>query len=276
MKTSCNQSEFQLAMEAPLCPKLLRSDAIVTQENGWHRTLTPSSPWAADDNEILFSNLSGDTQEVDACIDSLIDEYHGLGRPIRWCVYPWTYPDDLGQRLIERGAERSDVRALLAPTSLPLEQIEGADIVKVEPNSEDYAAYIELMASGEMSSGKQLPKDEIDFRSSRYHELISGPKPVMQLFLARVEGKAAGCAAVYIKDNSAWMTGDYVAPGFQGRGLFQSLISARLKALREMNIKFATGHGRLETSVPWLIRFGFQSIFPYEIYQINPPLSNQD
>ncbi len=270
MKISRRYTEFQIALSAPICPKLLRDDAVVIDENGWYRTITPSSPWAADDNEILFSNLG--EQYIDGQIESLIAEYQQQGRPMRWCVYPWDYPSDLGERLLQHGATRSDVQALLCDTALPLELVEGADVTRVNPDDdEEYEAYITLMASGIMSSGKTLPVDEVAFRRLRYRELMTAPDATLHLFLARYQSVVAGCGAMYIKGDSAWMTGDYVAPAYQSRGLFQSLIAARLKALHKMGIPIASGHGREETSVPWLKRFGFQSIFPYRIYQIDPP-----
>ncbi|MEK7989974.1 MAG: hypothetical protein VSS52_003115, partial [Thiotrichaceae bacterium] len=84
MKISRNYPQFQLALHSPLCPRLLRDDAITTIEDGWHWTLTPSSPWAADDNEILFSNLHG--QDIDGEIERRIAEYQKHSRPMRWCV----------------------------------------------------------------------------------------------------------------------------------------------------------------------------------------------
>ena len=261
---------FQLALHAPICRRLLRDDVILTENNGWFRTLTPSSPWAADDNEILFSNLQPD--DIDGQIDRLMADYQQLGRPMRWCVYPWTQPANLGERLLARGATQSRVRALVVETSMPLQSVEGADIERVDPQSDqDYDTYINFMAGGIMSAGKTLPEDEVNFRRKRYRELISGPNPTMHLFLARYQGTVGGCGAVYIKDNSAWLTGDYVAPAFQARGLFQSLIAKRLQVLQELGIQWATGHGREETSVPWLIRFGFKPVFAYQIYQIDMP-----
>ncbi|MFN7929538.1 MAG: hypothetical protein U0Y68_16645 [Blastocatellia bacterium] len=63
---------------------------------------------------------------------------------------------------------------------------------------------------------------------------------------------------------------DYVLPAFQARGVFQSLIAARLQALRTLGIAYATGHSN-EQSAFWALRFGFQAIFSYTIYQLDPP-----
>ena len=123
----------QIALNAPICPRLLRNDAIATEGEGWYHTLTPSSPWVTDDNEVLFSNL--DEQGADAEIERIIGEYQNLGRPMRWCVYPWTRPLDLADRLVSRGATRSNVRGLVCDTSLPLQRVEGSEIERVEPDS---------------------------------------------------------------------------------------------------------------------------------------------
>ena len=133
MTFSQDDPAFQIALNAPICPRLLRDDAIVTEGEGWYRTLTPSSTWATDDNEVLFSNL--DEQGADAEIERIIGEYQNLGRPMRWCVYPWTRPLDLADRLVSRGATRSNVRALVCDTSLPLQRVEGSEIERVEPDS---------------------------------------------------------------------------------------------------------------------------------------------
>ncbi|MCI5149812.1 MAG: hypothetical protein D3916_10585, partial [Candidatus Electrothrix sp. MAN1_4] len=87
MKEYQDDPGYRIALNGPICPKLLRDDTVVINENGWYRTITPSSPWAADDNEILFSNLN--EQNTDKKIDAIIAEYQELDRPMRWCVYPW-------------------------------------------------------------------------------------------------------------------------------------------------------------------------------------------
>lgn len=261
---------FRIALDGPLCPKLLRDDAIVTTADGWHRTLTPSSPWATDDNEILFSNLRG--PDVDGEIDRLIGSYARHGRPMRWCVYPWTWPADLGERLTARGAVRADIRAMVCPTNLPLAPVEGAEVRPVAPDgSRDFDDYIELLASGEVSTGLRLPADEVEFRRRRYRRLIAGPEPVLRLFLGRADGRPVACGALYLKPDHGWLTGDYIVPGYRARGFFQSLMAARLAVLRDLGIAVACGHGREATSVPLLLRLGWQSVFAYRIYRLDRP-----
>ena len=264
MQLPQDDPEFLIALHAPICPELLRDDAVVVYRDGWHKTITPSSPWAAD-NEILFSNLG--ERASDDEIDAAIAEYQALGRPMRWCVYPWTQPVTLGERLIRRGATHYDVRALVCSTDLPLQIVAGTAVERVRPDDpKAFEEYIEVM-----SAGWALPADEQAFRRRRYRELIAGPAPILHLFLARYQGIAAGCGAFVIKGDSAYMTGDYIKRPYQARGLYLSLHAARLSALREMGIKLASGHAREDTAAPWLLRFGHRSKFTYRIYKIEAP-----
>lgn len=256
-------SEFEIVLNAPIGPQRLRDDTIVIDEDGWYRTLTPSSSWPAS-NEVLFSNLN--ERDPDGEIDAIVSEYHRLGLPLTWCVYPWTQPGDLGERLRARGATQSVIQAFLGSTALALEVVDGVEIEQIDPESKEaYEAYINIMVSC-----YSLPADEEAFRHRRYHQLSTGSAPRMRLFIGRYEGAAVGCAAMIIKENSAHFTGDCILPAFQARGIFQSLIAARLQVLRDMGIAMATGHSN-EQSAFWAKRFGFKSIYTYNIYQLDPP-----
>ncbi len=255
--------EWEISRNAPIGPQRLADDTIVVDKDGWYRTLTPSSPWPAS-NEALFSNL--DERNADAQIDEVVSEYQRLGLPVTWCAYPWTRPQDLGARLLARGATQSAIRAFLCSSSLPLAPVEGVEVEQVDPNSgEAYDTYINLM-----STGFDLPEGEKAFRRRRYHQLSTGPSPCMRLFIARRDGIVAGCQALVTKSGSGHLTGGYILPAFRAYGVFQSLIAAGLRALRELGIPTATGHSN-ETSAFWVDRFGFKTLFTYSIYQLDPP-----
>ena len=259
MDMPTDDRELRVALDGPICPQLLREDAVVTNADGWYKILTPSSAWAAD-NEILFSRLG--ERALDAEIDAVLAEYHARGLPVRWCVYPWTHPRDLGERLLARGASHYGVQAMVVDTDLPLQMVEDTVIERVDPGSRRaFEDYLEVVASG-----SRLPADEVDFRRRRYWELIQGEHPSLFLFVARHQGAAAGCGAFVVKQDSAYMTGDFIKPEYQARGLFQSLHAARLQALRELGITLASGHAREDTSMPWLRRFGHRSKFGYGMY----------
>jgi hypothetical protein len=262
--------ELVAVLNGPVGPHRLRDDTIVINGDGWYRTLTPSASWPAA-NEVLFSNLSArqSEAELDAEIDALIAEYHQRGLPLTWCIYPWTQPADLGERLLTRGATKSVIQASLGSTALPLKIADGVEIDQIDPASEEapeaYDAYISVMAAG-----FHLPADEVAFRRRRYRQLSSGSTPCMRLFLGRYEGAVAGCAAMIVKEDSAHFSGVHILPAFQARGLFQSLTAARLQTLRDLGLALATGHSN-EQSAFWVNRFGFKPIYSYTIYQLDPP-----
>ncbi len=255
--------ELEIVLNGPIGPQRLHDDTVVVDEGGWYRTITPSSSWPGA-NEILFSNLN--MRDPEGEIDAIIGEYHGLGLPLTWCVYPWTQPSDLGNRLLARGATQSVVLGVLGSASFPLELVRGVEVTRVDPRSEEeYESYIGLM-----SAGFNLPPDEVVFRRRRYRQLIDGPDPCMHLLLARYNREVAGCCAMVVKEDSAHMTGVYVKPEFQARGVFPSLRAAALKYLRGIGIDLVTGHAN-EKSAVWVERFGSKVIYSYRIYQLSPP-----
>lgn len=255
---------FQIALNGPVMPELLRDDAEVIVGDGWRRTVTPSSPWAAE-NEVLFSNL-GDAAS-DAEIDAEIDRYHRIGRPMRWCVYPWDRPVDLGQRLLARGASQAEVWALIAENDLPLRMVDGVEVEPVTSStSEAFSTYMD-----QMITRWGYPADEAEFRRARYARLIDAEQPTLMLFLGRYRGEPAGGGACFLRHDHAYFTGDFVRVGYEARGLLQSLHAARHQAMSAMGLRWATGHGRLSGTAQWVRRFGWKVVFEYQIYQLEPP-----
>ena len=256
--------ELEIVLNGPVGPQRVRDDTIITDEYGWYRTLTPSATNFSAANEILFCNL--DRQDPDSHIDKIIAEYHQRGLTLSWCVYPWTQPADLGERLVARGGTSSIVRAHLSDTSLPLKVVEGVAVEWVDPSSTaGFEAYFDLL-----SPGYDLPADEEAFRRSRYRQLCAEPDPTMYLSIARCDGALAGCTGMIIKDSSAHLTTASVLPEFQARGVFQSLLASSLSKLRDKGIGLASGHSN-EKSAFWAERFGFKFMYQYSIYELVAP-----
>ena len=124
-----------------------------------------------------------------------------------------------GERLARRGGRLPAVGAGVTATDAPRERVPGVRgerLTRERPTARD--AVIELMAPGGMASeargsearasGPRLPADRVGF----YGPLISGSVPVRRWFLGGCGGQAAGCAARYLKPDSAWLTGAPVVP----------------------------------------------------------------
>jgi Acetyltransferase (GNAT) domain len=260
--------ELEIALHAPIGPHRISDDTIVIDQDGWYRTMTPSSVWPGA-NEVLFSNL--DEGDPDSQVRRIVSEYHERGLPVSWCVYPWTRPANLGARFVKMGAAASRIRAFLCDTDHPLEEVHGVDVRRVASNSDDensddtFNAFIDII-----SAEYGLPPAEERFRRRRYRELSRGPAPRLQLYVAYCKGAPAGCHATVVKEDSGHFTGACIVPRFRAYGVLQSLMAVSLKALREMRIPIATGHSN-EKSAFWVDRFGFQTIYSYDLYQLDPP-----
>ncbi len=255
--------ELEIALNAPAGPHRIADDTILVEQDGWYRTLTPSSTWPGA-NEVLFSNL--DSAYPDRHLQEVISEYHGRNLPVSWCVYPWTRPPDVGARLVNMGATSSRIRVFLIDTEHPLEEVEGVDVRRVDPDEKAaFSAFFEIMAAEHA-----LPAEEVTFRRRRYGELSRGPTPRLQLHVAYCKGVPAGCHATVLKQDSGHLTGGGVMPPFRAHGVFQSMLAVSLKELRKMGIRLATGHSN-EKSAFWADRFGFRTVYFYDIYQLDPP-----
>ena len=254
---------LEIALNGPIGPQRMSDDTLIVDADGWYRTLTPSIAFSTF-NEVLFCNV--DHRDPDRHINAVLSEYHDRGLPLAWCVYPWTHPLDLGERLQARGATAIKVRAYLVDTALPLQLVEGVEVERIDPAAtEAFDAYFDILGPG-----YAMTAEELAFRRSRYHKLCSGPDPRMHLCLARCEGEYAGCAAMIMKGDSAHLTTASVLPEFQGRGIFHSLTAAQLADLRNQGIAIADAHANEQSSF-WIERFGFRFVFPYTIYELPAP-----
>src|SRR5258708_709682 len=100
------EAKLEAAIRAPMVGQagMLRSDARVVERSDWYEVISPSVHF----NEIVFSRI--EASEADRTIDEVIARNHSEGRPVKWCVGPWTEPADFGERLARRGFTSWDVR----------------------------------------------------------------------------------------------------------------------------------------------------------------------
>ena len=256
--------EMAIVLRAPVGPQRFRDDTVVMDGSGWYRIMTPSSP-SPSYNEVFFSRLS--TEVSDQEIDTIIGEYHQRGLAFTWCVYPWTKPTDLGTKLLARGAKESSMVAFIGSSDSPTtKRVLGIEIEVVEPTANDsLESYISLV-----SEGFELTPEDAAFRRERYPHLMTGPPHSLRLLLARIQEAVAGCMLLILKKDSAHMSGVYVRPEFQARGVFPTLNASAQHFLRDMGIPLATGHSN-PLSAFWVERFGAKPVFAYSMYRLDPP-----
>jgi hypothetical protein len=61
-------------------------------------------------NELVFSAV--DPEDAERVIDEVVAACRAEGRPVEWCVGPWTRLEDFGDRLARRGFTSWGVRGM--------------------------------------------------------------------------------------------------------------------------------------------------------------------
>jgi hypothetical protein len=244
------------ALDSPIGSHALRPGARVIARPGWYQIITPGAA-VLSANEVVRAD-----PEDDAGIDAIIADYDALGLPFKWCVYPWSRPADLGERLTRRGLLSTDVRAMVRDTEA-IDMPAGVTAERATAASLD--AYIDVMVRGwEMGAA------DADFYAAEMRRTLAGQGNRAELVLARVDGAPAGCASVLLKQAArpyGYLVGAIVLLEQRGRGVYRALLAARLAALAEQGIELATTHAREATSAPMLAHLGFDTVFRYTVYR---------
>lgn len=252
-------AKVEATIRAPIGAHLLRPDSTVIERPGWYQLITPSFPHGAQ-NEIVLSEL--EEADVERVIDETIATYRTLGIvSIKWCVGPWSKPDDLGDRLARRGFEHWLVRGMAAdPHAL---EFRGPSEIEVERVSDDtLPSYVDASLRG-----WQLPATETDVFAAICRERMQ--RGISELFVAKLGDEIVGSAAFVAKpDGSAYLVGAQVFDAHRRRGAYRALLAARLARLRARGIGLATTHAREQTSAPILERLGFETMFRWRVYQL--------
>ena len=86
-------------------------------------------------------------------------------------------------------------------------------------------------------------------------------------FLARIDEEPVAAASYVLHQVSAYLVGAVVLPPFRGRGLYRTLIRARLQDIQERyQVATVTTHARGHTSAPILERLGFTAMLKYRVF----------
>jgi len=254
------EAKHDAVLRAVLGAHLPRPGLTVIERPGWYQVITPSSVTAMN-NEVILSAIPSD--EVERVIDETIAGYRAHGAAFKWCVGPWSAPDDLGERLSRRGFRSWAVRgmacepaaiAIAVPADVTTELVTEASLVP------HVAAVVR---------GWAHPASDVDFLLGAHRERLRSGESA--LFNAWCRGELVGTAGFLRKpDGSAYMAGAQVFDAHRGRGVYRALLEARLARLRELGISLATTHAREQTSAPILERLGFETVFRYRVHQLDP------
>jgi GNAT superfamily N-acetyltransferase len=237
--------EVLVAPRAALVPL---SDSRIIERPGWWQLVTPSLAQGGM-NDITCTEIP--EADADRIIDETIDSYVRQGIRFRWNVGPDVKPADLADRLARRGLQRSEALAMARATANAPPETEGALSVE-EVNLANVEEFGRVM--GEGWEVDPAPYDAL------HRRMLADPARRNRLFLARLDGAAAGTASYAALDRSAYLIGAVVLPAFRGRGLYRALVNARMRHAAALGLTLATSVARVETSAPILAHLGFETV----------------
>lgn len=252
--------KLRAAIEAPLAPLLLRPDTRVIEREGWYQLVTPSAPGSML-NEVTVSRVPA--EDAERTIDEVVAMYREHRHAAKWCVGPWTKPDDFGERLARRGFSSWDVRGMAVDTARSLPHSEG--VVIEEIGEADLDRYLAAALRG-----WSIPADQTAADLEGHENALRARPRLAHFFAAIVDGDIAGTSALFLRGDYGYLVGAQVLPQHRGRGIYRALTATRLSFLAHRGIGLAVTHAREATSAPILDRLGFETVFRSKCYVLEP------
>ncbi len=253
------------AIEAPLHVPLRRPDSRIVERPGWYQIVTPSAPGTLL-NEVVLSRVEPD--EAERAIDEVVATHREIGHPVKWCVGPWTKPEDFGERLQRRGFSSWDVRGMAVDTAHVIRSPEAVAVAEVTEQSLD--DYVAASMRG-WSIGPDQFAAELDVHRTA---LRSRPRTA-HFFAATIGDHIVGTTGLFTKGDHAYLVGAQVMAPFRGRGIYRALVAARLAFLAREDIAVAVTHAREATSAPILERLGFETVFRSKCFLLDATATRQ-
>jgi GNAT superfamily N-acetyltransferase len=234
------ERKLSAVIDAPCKPVAGPPDLRVIERDGWFQRIAPSAPgtWL---NEVIVSRVAD--EDAERVIDETLAMYRAIGKPAKWCTGPWTRPLDFDERLARRGSTSWETRGMGIATNVAM--FSSIQVRRVE--TRDLDAYVETNAAA-----WSVPVDRVQraaFERGLDRELV--------LFVA--DGLGAG--AILMREDYGYLVGTAVIESARGRGVYRSLVAARLAHLREHGIDYAVTQARESTSAPMLEHLGFETLF---------------
>lgn len=235
--------------QAPFGAHRLRVDSQIIDLPTCYQIVTPSDR-SGSLNEILRADVA-DMAEFDA----LCAPYRDRGLAFKVCVWPWSKPANLHETLAARGSEHWRARGMYIDTQTNIEPAHRVERVHAARDCEHFAhvwacGWKEPIAAALTDTYAMLERADLD------------------LFVAYLEDEPAGVALCRHQPDYGYLMGAVVLPTCRGRGLYRSLIAARLDWLATNGVRIAVTHAREATSAPILARLGFDTAFRYRMHRI--------
>ncbi|MGE0326583.1 MAG: GNAT family N-acetyltransferase [Polyangiaceae bacterium] len=242
-----------------LGPDLVRRDTQLIERPGWYQTLTPSTSGTC--NEVVISELpEHDTERV---IDETVAAYRAHGLATKWLVGYWTEPADFGERLERRGFESTESRGMGCPTSLSLHVPDDVTVRQLSSGQLEQHLAVVMRGWG-------VPERELEVWRSTYQSRMQAVPRSNFYFEALRDDEVVGTASLVLRADFGYLMGAQVLDKARGHGVYRALLEARLRFLRERGIEYATTMALEATSAPRLEYLGFETLFRFKAYRLEP------
>jgi GNAT superfamily N-acetyltransferase len=235
---------------------MLRDDTEVIDRPGWHQIVTPSAPGTLL-NEVVLSAVA--PEDAERVIDDVIAMYRAHAHPVKWCVGPWTRPEDFGERLARRGFVSWDVRGMGCDSTLALTT--PPDVRVVEVGEDGLDAYLSTAMRG-----WSVPADQREAERRTHLTALAEDPRRAHFFAAKRDGRCVGTAGILLRGSYGYLVGTQVLAAARGGGVYKALVAGRLAFLHDRGISFAVTHARESTSAPMLEHLGFETLFRSKCY----------
>lgn len=215
----------------------------------------------------FFFNARWGEQDADAMIEQAINFFRQRDAGFCWYVSPLDTPADLGERLAKHGLVLAGTAATMVRIGLDdLENIPtnpNLQLIQVPTDRPDL--FDEAVAVG--AACFHLPPEQIDRMRQGWLDRAANPalNNRERTYLARLDGKAVGYAALQLQGGHAYLNGGATLPEYRGQKIYSTLLRKRLEDTRDFGLHLATIDAE-PMSRRVVTRFGFKEYGKVYIY----------
>jgi GNAT superfamily N-acetyltransferase len=221
-----NWPQLMAENEAELLAYLGTADGVTSHRAAdltWVVTGLPSGMY----NGVVWTRLS--PADADEQVPALVEQFRFQGLPAIWRIDATTEPADLGDRLRGLGCEPLPdgicMGAALTTLAREMSRFPGLTVDRATTGREiDEWLEIWSLASGEPRG----PREAV------YKGLDLGARQPLHHYVARIDGRPAGVAELFLGQRAAGLYSLAVAPSFRGRGIGTALVLSPLMVARAL------------------------------------------
>jgi GNAT superfamily N-acetyltransferase len=236
--------------------KKLENEVIAT--NTWTQVTTPMArtPFK---NAVYNSVMS--EESASQRIEETIAHYQSRNLPFRWLISPHSEPGNLSEKLVSRGFKLNDqLEGLYAePGNLNIEVHPEVKVSLVTlENLEDWMSVQE--------HAWKIPEPGLRFMRAEMQQVLSNSERRSNDYIAYLHGQPVGAGRVSFYRDYAFLTGAAVRPEARLKGVYRTLLDARVREIQARGVNSIVIHCLKDTSAPICMKLGFEKVCEIQSY----------